>query len=363
MVSSARALTMHDTKRYDLAILGAGPIGLELAVALRLLGVNYVHFDARQIGHTISWYPRQVRFFSSNDRIAIAGVPLNTPDQSKASREDYLAYLRAVCTQFDLAIRTDEPVTALRREGDGFVLTTRRREVEHTCHAHRVVLAVGDMHQPRMLSIDGEDLPHVSHYFVEAHDYFRQRLLIVGGRNSAVEAAIRCHHLGAQVTLSYRRATFDDQSIKYWLLPELEVLIKTGAIAFHPETVPVAITPSHVRLGSATTNGEDAAVDVATDFVLLLTGYGMNPDLFIQAGVSLDGENRAPRHDPRTMETNVPGLYVAGTTAAGTQQRFRLFIENCHAHVDKIVRAVTGKPCPFAARDVTHSGRYTLPES
>ena len=354
---------MPQPEPYTVAIVGAGPIGLELAVAFRRLGVRYVHFDAGQVGHTIGWYPRDVRFFSSNDRIAIADVPLNTPDQSKASRETYLSYLRSVCQLHDLPVHTHEPVVGLRRDHPGFQITTRRQDVEQQYRAEHVVLAIGDMHRPRRLGIEGENLPHVSHYFVDAHEFFRKRLLIVGGRNSAAEAAIRCQRIGAEVTLSYRRANFDDQSIKYWILPELEVLIKTGRVAFHPQTVPLAITPTHVRLGPTESASDIGGMDVPADFVLLLTGYEMNPQLFTAAGVQLEGDNQFPKHDPGTMETNIPGLYVAGTAAAGTQQRFRLFIENCHAHVARIVEAITGKPCPFAARDVTHSGKYAIPES
>ncbi|MAE64288.1 MAG: pyridine nucleotide-disulfide oxidoreductase [Phycisphaeraceae bacterium] len=341
-------------------IVGAGPIGIELAAAFKLLGVDYVHLEAKQIGHTIDWFPRQVRFFSGPDRIAIAGMPLVTADQEKASREQYLAYLRSVVTRYELDIRTFEPVSTIERDADGIhVRALRSGRVRHYC-CDRLVLATGDMNRPRRLDIPGENLPQVSHYFDDPHRYFRQRLLIVGGRNSAVEAAIRCQRTGADVTISYRRDWFDEQSVKYWLSPEIRMLIKTKRIAFHPQTVPVAITAEHVDLapveGGATTR-------VEADFVLLLVGYEMDPVLLKMAGVELKGENGAPAFDASTMETNVPGVYVAGTVAAGTQVRFRLFIENCHAHVGKIVKAVTGREAPFEAEDRTHSGRYALPES
>lgn len=321
----------------DVAIIGAGPIGLELAVALKDAGVDYLQFDAKQIGHTISWYPKQTPFFSSPDRIAICGVPLNTPDQSKATREIYLAYLRGIVEQFNLDIRAYEPVVSLKKDGKEFQLTTKLRDQTLEYKASRVVFAIGDMHRPRLLNIPGEALPHVSHYFDEAHAYFNMRLLIVGGRNSAVEAAIRCCRAGAKVTLSYRHEAFDEKSVKYWIKPEIEWLIKSGQIEFLPHTQPVKITADSVALSSTL---DDEQSEVESDFVLLLTGYAMDTSLLEKLGVELVGENQAPKLDPRTLETNVPGCYVIGTAAAGTQQRFKLFIENCHPHVILASRAL-----------------------
>lgn len=352
---------------HDVAIIGAGPIGLELAVVLKHAGVDYVQFDAGQIGQTITWFPRQLRFFSSPERIAIAGVPLLTADQSKVTREDYLAYLCGVATQFDLRVRTYEQVTHIERTGanGGFTLRTNRLGEQHTHRAKYLVLAIGDLHRPRKLNIDGEDLPNVSHYFHEPHRYFRQQLLIVGGRNSAAEAAIRCWRAGAQVSLSYRRTEFDEKAIKYWILPELRSLIKAGGIKFYPGTTPTRITPRFVSLAPSHTKAQDTGprgLEVNADFVLLLTGYEMDPALFEMAGVELSGENHDPRLDPQTMQTNVPGLFVAGTAVAGTQVRFKLFIENCHPHVSRIAKAITGHgPPPELVNQSAQ--RYVLPES
>ena len=188
---------------YELIIVGAGPIGLELAVSMKRAGVDYLHIEAGQIGHTISWYPRETRFFSSAERIAIAGVPLVTPDQQKASREQYLAYLRGIVQQFDLLINTYERVTRIDRQEGRFHLETERADGFWYHTADQVVLAMGDMHRPRRLNIPGEALEHVSHYFDDPHRYFRRRLLIVGGKNSAAEAAIRCCRAGANVSISY----------------------------------------------------------------------------------------------------------------------------------------------------------------
>jgi thioredoxin reductase (NADPH) len=323
----------------DVAIVGAGPIGLEMAIALKRAGVKYIQFDAEQVGYTVSWFAPQTRFFSSNERIAIAGVPLMTADQSKSTREEYLAYLRRVVIEFDLAVNTYEPVARIERSSGKFILTTRPPKSEQQYRVNKVILATGGTAKPRRLNVPGENLPHVDHYFRDPHLYFRKRVLIVGGKNSAVEAALRCYNAGADVSLSYRREKFNDKSIKYWLLPEITGLIEAGKIKGYFQTLPTAITPAHVSLKHAT----GQAFDVPTDFVLALIGYQADMTLCQNAGVELRGDSGAPVHDETTMETNVPGIYVAGTAVGGTQERYVLFIENCHVHVSRILASLTGR--------------------
>jgi thioredoxin reductase (NADPH) len=160
--------------------------------------------------------------------------------------------------------------------------------------------------------------------------------LIIGGRNSAVEAALRCHEVGANVSLSYRRESLDVRSIKYWLLPEVTGLTASGKIVAHYNTTPIEITPTHVTLRRL--HGEQ--FDVPADFVLSLIGYESDMSLCRLAGVELDGDSLVPVFNPATMETNIPGLYIAGTATGGTQQRYSVFIENCHVHVDRIVASL-----------------------
>jgi thioredoxin reductase (NADPH) len=343
-------ITDFDT---DAIIIGAGPIGLELAVAFKREGIAYLQFDARQIGDTISWFPAQTRFFSSNDRIAIAGVPLQTPDQGKCTREQYLAYLRTVVQQFDLKVRSYESVTGIAPLGNGFKVTTRSApgEREYTCR--RLVLATGGTARPRRLGIPGEDLPHVSHRFDDPHVYFRKRLLIVGGKNSAIEAALRCHNAGACVSLSYRRAQLEPASVKYWLLPEMNGLLRSGEIKGYFGSQPIQITPSNVTLRDAA----GATTDVPADFVLLAIGYESDMSLCRLAGVELRGSCEKPAFDDRTMETNVPGIHLAGTVTGGTQDKYEVFIENGHVHIGRIVAAITGHGTGQAA------AVYEQPES
>jgi thioredoxin reductase (NADPH) len=348
---------MAELERTDVLLVGAGPIGLELAVSLKAMGVDYVQVDAGRVGQTVLDYPPGTTFFSSPERIAIAGVPLMTPDQGKATRERYLTYLHAVVKQFGLAVRDGERVGAVAKRDDGrFTVKTSRQAYD----ARAVVLAIGDMHRPRLLGVPGEELPHVSHVLGEPLRYFGRRVLVVGGKNSAVEAALRCQRAGAHVSISYRGASFSETSIKYWLLPEIKALIKHGQIGYYPRTVPTRIDEQGVTLASVDDPADTRTV--AADDVLLLTGYEQDKTLFATAGVELEGENRAPVHDPATMMSNVANLYLAGTAAAGTQHRFKLYIENTHPHVTKIVTSITGQPPP-AHRVNTAAKTYGLPES
>lgn len=329
------------SESHRVAIIGAGPIGLELAVALKQVGIDYVQFDAGQIGSTIEWYPIDMLFHSSSDRVAIAGVPIQTADQQKVKREEYLAYLRAVVLQFGLQVRTYERVVDVERRDDGrFLLRTEAVDGAHETLVDNVVLAIGAMHAPRTLGIPGEELPHVTHYFRDPHTYFGKRLLIVGGRNSAVEAAVRCQRAGADVTLAYRRNDFDAKVVKFWLLPEIKALMRDNRVRFLPRTEPVEIGRGTVTLADCVT-GATQVVDA--DFVLLMTGYRQDATLFDKLGVALTGDDRQPVYDRATMETNVPGVFIAGTAVAGTPPRkVTVIVETCHVHIPRIVAALQG---------------------
>jgi thioredoxin reductase (NADPH) len=326
-------------EKTGVAIVGAGPIGLELAVALKLKGIDYLQFDASSIGATIAWYPQQMLFHSNAERLAISGVAIQTADQQKPTREEYLAYLRAVVLQYGLQIRSYERVLSVTPlpEG-GFELITSRSRV----HASFVVIAIGSMHRPRLLGIPGESLPHVEHYFREPHPYFGQRVVVIGGKNSAVEAAIRCQRAGADVTLAYRRADFDPAHVKFWLLPEVRSMARDDRMR-----VLFSHAPVEIRERSVLFESPDGIAEVPADFVLSLTGYEQDTSLLEGAGVEFHGDARAPRYDEETMETNVPGLFIAGTAIQGSPVgRVRVIVENCHVHVPRIVKAVMRHASP-----------------
>ena len=325
---------MSDAVETDVAIIGAGPIGLELAVALKQAGIDYLQLDAAVIGATMAWYPQQMLFHSNAERLAIAGVAIQTADQQKPTREEYLAYLRAVVLQFGLMIRTYERVEAIEpRDGRFLVLTNKGKIL-----ARRVVVAIGSMHRPRLLRIPGEELPSVDHYFVEPHRYFGQRLVVVGGKNSAVEAAIRCQRAGASVTLAYRRPELDPAHVKFWLLPEIRSMVRDNRVRML-----LSHTPVEIRERSVLFDTPDGLREVDADFVLLLTGYEQDTSLLEGAGVAFSGEARVPQFNEETMETNVPGLFIAGTAIQGSPVgKVRVIVEDCHVHVPRIVAALQG---------------------
>jgi thioredoxin reductase (NADPH) len=346
-------------RETEVVIVGAGPIGIEMAAALSRHGIPYAHYEAGSIGWTIGWFAPDTTFFSSPERIALSGVPLQILGQRKATREEYLNYLRSVVQQFGLSIQTYRKVTSVQRQVDGSLMVSTERSshgiggppvrerlqpgVEPMkTKARCVVFAIGDMHRSNLLGVPGESLPHVSHFLAEPHTYFGKRVVIYGGKNSAAEAALRLYRVGAHVSLVYRGPELSKEKIKYWIYPELVSLINEGKIDFYPSTTVTAISPQTVRL--CTSNKES---EVAADFVLLLVGYGQDPSLYQHAGVQLEGPGLKPCYDPDTMETSVPGIFVAGTGSAGSQLGgCKEFIETSHVHVDKILAKILGRPAP-----------------
>lgn len=332
-------------QNIDVAVVGAGPIGIEMAIALERAGIDYVLFEGSQIGAAISRWPRHTHFYSTPEHVALAGVPVHNVDQLPLTGEQYLAYLRMLVEMFNLRLHNYEPVTSLERADGGFVLHTRPLRGERAYHARRVILTTGGMAGPRLLDIPGEDLPHVSHYFRDPHAYFQTRLLVAGGKNSALESALRSWRAGAEVTISYRRPAFDYDRVKPHLAQDMQTRLENGEIQFLPGTIPVRITPDYVELAYTDAQFQPTTETFrhATDFVLLNTGFVADMALFRQAGVTLQGEQQIPVYDEETMETDVPGLYVAGTAAGGTQVKFEFFISTCHDHVANIMRHITGE--------------------
>lgn len=331
--------------KTDVVIVGAGPVGIELAIVLQRMGIDYRLLEAEQVGQAISRWPPATHFYSTPEHVALAGVPVHNINQQPISGEQYLAYLRMLVEMHDLALHVYEPVTGIERQEAGFLVTTEPRRGRQAYRTRAVVLATGGMDRPRLLGIPGEDLPHVSHYFPGPHPYFRTRVLVVGGKNSALESALRCWRAGAKVTLSYRRPEFDFEVVKPHLAMDIRDRLAKGEVDFLPATIPVEIKPMVVML-APTRDGRNPAGDAVaheTDFVLLCTGFEADMSLFHQAGVTLVGPEQAPKLNPATLETDVPGLYAAGTAAAGTQERFTTFISTSHDHVARIVKAITGK--------------------
>ncbi|MAD78976.1 MAG: thioredoxin reductase [Planctomycetaceae bacterium] len=331
--------------QVDVLIVGAGPIGLETAAELQRRGIRTLNLDRGPIGSQVVNFPPGVRWFSGSERIAIAGVPLETTTQEKATREDYLSYLRMVVGLFKLPVRTFESVESVEpaRDGAGFMVRTRTRSgLQRRIQAGRIVLAIGGTARHRRLEIPGEDLPHVRREVGEPHWGHGRRVLVVGGRNSAADSAIRLWRAGARVTISYRGPEVHPR-IKYWLRPELASCIRSGLIDARFGTVPVEITPNGAVLEHVERGDRE---DVLADDVLMQIGYEADGSLFEAIGCRLDGDEMAVVHDPETMETSVPGIHVAGTAVAGTQGRFQVYIENSHIHAVRIAAAMSGEAAP-----------------
>jgi len=317
----------------DVLIVGAGPSGLATAIACRHHGLDYVVLEQGALVDAIARFPLNMVFFTTPELLEIGGVPLTTPYE-KPTRAEALRYYRKVADAFQLQISLFETVTAVEREGEGdavvvTVATRTRLGAERVRQARAVVLAMGYYDRPNRLDVPGEDLPHVSHYYPEPHPYYRRRVLIVGGKNSACEAALDLHRNGAKVTLVHRGDSLGE-SVKYWVRPDMENRIKEGSVTAHFNTRVVEIRSTVVVVETA---GERR--EVAADSVLLLTGYRADPAFLRGAGVELDADTLIPRHDPATFETNVPDLFVAGGQLAGVRTG-NIFIENGRFHGEQI---------------------------
>ena len=318
----------------DVLIVGAGPSGLAAAIALKQLGLDYLVVEKGALVESIRRFPVNMVFFTTPELLEIGGIPLTSP-YDKPTRFEALTYYRKVVDVFQLQISLREEVLAVTKEGeaDAAVFSVQTRShlgVTRLRQARAVILAMGYYDAPNQLNVPGENLPHVKHYYDEPHPYYRQRVVIVGGKNSAAEAALDLFRNGAHVTLVHRRATLGD-SIKYWVRPDIENRINEGSIAARFNTCITEIRPTDVVLSDGTT--------LAADAVLLLTGYRADPDFLRRAGVEIDHETLEPRYHPETFETNVPNLFIAGGQIAG-KKTGTVFIENGRFHGERIARVV-----------------------
>ena len=300
----------------DVIIIGAGPSGLATAIAAKHFGLDYLVLEKGSLVDGIARFPLNMVFFTTPELLEIGGIPLTTP-YDKPTRAEALQYYRKVVDTFQLQVSLFEEVTAVEPASAGddagygaagyFLVHTRNaRGGTRVREARNVVLSMGYYGAPVMLNIPGEDLPHVSHFYKEAHAYYRQRVVIVGGKNSAAEAALEIHRAGGHVTIVHRGSAFGE-SIKYWVKPDLENRVKEGSIKAHFNANIVAIRPTEVVL--------DNGHALPAEGVLLLTGYRADPEFMRRVGVEIDAETLEPSYSTDTYETNVPGLFVAGAPA------------------------------------------------
>ena len=330
---------MTPPRDLDLLIVGAGPCGLAAAISAQRVGLTARVLDAGSVVSTITQYPYYVSFFSTAEKLSLGGVPFVVATE-KPTRRDALAYYRAITRHFQLDVRQYERVTSIERRDDGFVVHSETLEGERaSTRAAAVCVATGYFGSPNRLGVPGEELPHVTHVYREGHPAFDQDVVVVGGGNSAAEAALDLWRAGARVTLVHFGPTFD-KKIKPWVLPDLQNRMKEGAIGARWKSRVTAIEP-----GLVTTHGPQGDERLAARFVYVMTGFAPNTDLLRDAGVPIHKTTGIPAHDPETLETTVPGLFIAGVVVAGFDAN-KVFIENGRFHGDRIVAKLLGRPVP-----------------
>ena len=323
----------------DLVVIGAGPCGLAVGVAAKRAHLACSLFDKGPVVSSLQRYPLYMTFFSTPEKLEI-GVPFVTAGD-KPTRREALAYYRRVAEHFELDVRQYHAVVRVERTAEGFELEAQHPGAAEpeTIRSRHVVYATGYFESPNLLDVPGEDLPHVSHFFVEPHPYWQQRVVVVGGGNSAVEAALELSRVNARVTLVHFLSDFD-RGVKPWVLPDITNRVKEGRVAVRWCSRVVEITRSHVVVRRDPDGDRDT---VPADFVVALTGYRADLRLLRSLGVQVDDTTGVPRHDPATMETNVPGVYIAGVLSSGFDAN-KIFIENGREHGGRICDHIKSKP-------------------
>jgi thioredoxin reductase (NADPH) len=323
----------------DLVIVGAGPCGLAAAVSAQRAGLKPLVIESHVVVSTIAAYPAYVRFFSTAEKLSIGDLPFVAAVE-KPSRRDALAYYRAAVLHFAIPLRQRERVTAIEGSAGKFVVRSRTQAGEERRTTTRaVVVATGYFGSPNRINVPGEDLPHVSHIYHEGHEAFLQDAVVVGGGNSAAEAALDLWRSGARVTLVHFGPTFD-KKIKPWVLPDFVNRAKEGAIGVRWNSRVSSIGPDHVVIH--TEQGEER---LKADRVYLMTGFAPSLDLLRECGVAINPTTGIPAHNSDTLETSVPGVYIAGVVVAGYDAN-KVFIENGRYHGDRIVAHLTGQSAP-----------------
>jgi len=315
----------------DVIVVGGGPCGLSAAIELQKQGLDVLVIEKGNIVNSIYHYPTHQTFFSSSLKLSIGDIPFITAiDRPK--RNDALVYYRKVAELKEIPINSFEKVEDVAKISTGFHILTEKDEYLAT----NVVIATGYYDNPNQLGIEGEDLPNVYHYFEEAHPYFRKKVVVIGGKNSSIDAALELERAGALVSVVYRGSDYSP-SVKPWILPGFDSLVRSGEIAMHFNAEVVKITDASVTIDIA---GE--LFDIENDYVFAMIGYHPDHTFLKKVGISIEEESGRPSFDAETMETNVEGLYIAGVIAAGNNAN-EIFIENGKYHGEIIARAIEAK--------------------
>jgi thioredoxin reductase (NADPH) len=326
---------------YDVICVGAGPTGLACAIEVKRAGLRPLVIDKGVLCNSIYHYPVNMVFFTTPELLEIGDLPFVSAAE-KPNRVEALKYYRKCVEHYELDLRLGEIVTRVDgSDGDFRVHTKTQDGAMEQYEARKLIVATGYYDLPNCLGVPGEDLPYVSHYYTEPHPFWRRDVVVIGGKNSAAEAALDLYRTGARVTLVHRRAELGS-TIKYWVRPDIENRIKAGQIKALFNTHIVRITPEFVHV-----TGPDGDKTLPAVEVFALTGYHPDFDFLRQLGVKLDPETNKPALDPQTLESNVPGLYLAGVVIGG-KYTSEIFIENGRFHGKQIIAALTGTPLAVA---------------
>lgn len=315
-------------EQRDVIVIGGGPCGLSAAIELKHKGLDVLIIEKGNIVNSIYQYPTHQTFFSSSLKLSIGRIPFITA-KDKPKRNDALVYYREVVKMEGLLINSFERVQVVHKDAEGFHIFTDKAEYK----ANQVVVATGYYDNPNRLTVPGADLSHVYHYFKEAHPYFQKKVLIIGGKNSAIDAALELERAGAEVTVVYRGSKYSS-SIKPWILPGFESLVNNGGITMHFDAEVIEVTPTDVKVEK-----NQEVFNIESDAVFAMIGYHPNHSFLSDMGIEIDEESGRPLFNEDTMETNVKGIFVAGVIAAGNNAN-EIFIENGRFHGALIANAI-----------------------
>ncbi|RFM32016.1 YpdA family putative bacillithiol disulfide reductase [Chitinophaga silvisoli] len=316
-------------EKYDILIVGAGPIGLACGLAAQKAGLTYLIIEKGCLTNSLYNYPLYMTFFSTSEKLEIGGIPW-VSISAKPIRPEALEYYRRVAVSNKLQVRLFEQVESIT---PGYTIKTSKA----TYTADNVIIATGFYDIPNMLHIPGEELPKVTHYYKDPHFYATQKVLVVGANNSSVDAALETYRKGADVTMVIREGEIGKR-VKYWVKPDIENRIAEGSIKVYYHSNLKAIREREVDILTP-----EGMVTIENDYVLALTGYQPNFGFLEKAGIQLSAdEMRRPKYNPDTMETNMPGIYLAGVVCGGMDTGV-WFIENSRDHADKIVANILSK--------------------
>lgn len=317
--------------KYDVIIIGGGPIGLNCALEAEKAQLTYLIIEKGTIVNSIFNYPLYMTFFSTADKLEIDNVPFIST-AAKPGRRDALEYYQGIARQRNLNIHLFEKVLEINKNELFEVQTTKG-----FYHADNVIIATGFYDIPNKINIKGEDLAKVKHYYSEPYPYAKQKIVIIGASNSAVDAALETYRKGAEVTMIIRGNAIGE-SVKYWVKPDIENRIKEGGIKAFFGSELLEIKPDTVYF----TDENQQVHEIENDFVLAMTGYLPNFEFLQKAGIELSGRNLEPEYNAETMETNVPGLYLAGVVCGGKNTHL-WFIENSRIHAKIIINNILAK--------------------